>query len=174
MKKNVLLFLLLLLNLNLSFSQTKSEIDSLLNRISKTENSKQIIKTEEAKKLIALGEKSLPILADFFSDSTLTKVQSECHGRNLTKGEISIIMADQINRMPYALLMGVQNCLFEFCEGNSNLIEYYLPWINRDGFIKFKENYISWLSHDWIKDVKGKKRRERKKIIDTWKNTNKE
>ncbi len=171
MKKNGLLFLTLLLNLNLSYSQTESEIDLLLIGIAETENSKGIIKTEQAEKIIAFGEKSLPILADFFTDSTLTKVKSECHERNLTKGEIAIIMADQIDRMPYALLTGVQNCLLEFCKDNSNLIEYYLPWVNRDGFLNFKEKYISWLSGEWIKNVSGKKRRERKKIIKEWKNT---
>ena len=127
MKKIGMIFLTLFLNLNLSFSQTKSEIDSLLNGISEIENSKQIIKTEYADKIIAYGEKLLPILAEFFTDSTLTKVKSECHSRNLTKGEIAIIMADQINQMPYALLTGVRNCLLEFCKDNPNLIEYYLP-----------------------------------------------
>ena len=171
MKKIGIIFLTLLLNLNLSFSQTKSEINSLLNGIVETENSKGIIKTEQAKKIIAFGEKSLPILAEFFTDSTQTRIKSECHSRNLIKGEIAIIMADQIDRMPYALLTGVQNCLLEFCKDNPNLIEYYLPWINRDGFLNFKEKYISWLSGEWIKIVKGKERCERKKIINEWKNT---
>ena len=171
MKKIGIIFLTLFLNLNLSFSQTKSEIDSLLNGIVETENSKEITKNAQAIKIVAFGEKSLPILAEFFTDSTQTKIKSECHSRNLTKGEIAIIMADQIDRMPYALLTGVQNCLLEFCKDNPNLIEYYLPWINRDGFLNFKEKYTSWLSGEWIKNVKGKERRERKKIINEWKNT---
>ncbi|WP_422103995.1 hypothetical protein [Winogradskyella sp.] len=164
------LFLILLLNFNLSLSQTKSEIDALLNGISKTENSKHIIKTEQAEKIMVFGEKALPTLADFFSDLNLTTVESDCHERHLTKGEIAIIMADQISRMPYALLTGVQNCTLEFCKDNSNLIEYYFDWITRDGVSQFKEKYISWLSKDWIKGVKGKERRKRKKIIDEWKN----
>ena len=171
MKKIGLLFLTLFLNLNLSYSQTEFEIDSLLTGIAETENSSEIIKTEQAEKIIAFGEKSLPILAELFTDSTQTKVKSECNSRNLTKGELAIIMADQIDRMPYALLTGVQNCLLEFCPNNPNLIEYYLSSINRDGFSKFKDKYISWLSEDWIKRVKGKERRERKKIINEWKNT---
>ena len=47
MKKIGLILLTILLNFNLSFSQTDSEINSLLNAISKTENSKEIIKTEK-------------------------------------------------------------------------------------------------------------------------------
>ncbi len=171
MKTIGILFLTLLLNLNFSFSQTKSEIDSLLIGIVETKNSKGISKTEQAEKIISFGEKSLPILAEFFTDSTQTKVKSECHGRNLNKGEIAIIIADQIDRIPYALVIGVQNCLHEFCKDNPNLIEYYLPWINRDGFINFKEKYMSWLSGEWIKNVSGKERRERKKVIKDWKNT---
>lgn len=65
--------------------------------------------------------------------------------------------------MPYFVLTGMQNCLLEFCENNPNLIEYYLPWINRDGVLNFKDKYINWLSKDWIKRVKGEKRRERGK-----------
>lgn len=173
MKKIGLLFLTLLMNLNLSFSQTQAEIDSLLNEVSKTRNSKQIIKKTSAKKIIAFGESSLPILTIFFSDSTQTNIKSECQKRNITKGELAIIIADHIDRMPYALLTGVQNCLLKFCENNPNLIEYYFPWINGDGFSKFKDKYVNWLSKDWIKEVKGKARRKRKQIIKQWKDTQK-
>ena len=170
MKNNCLIILSLLLNLNLSFSQTKSEVEYLLDGITKTENSKEIIKTEQAKKIITYGVKTLPILAEFFTDSTLTKVKSDCHKRNLTKGEIAIIMADNVDRMPYAHLTGIRNCLLEFCEYNPNLVEYYLPWIIQDGLSNFKDKYINWLSGDWIKRAKGKSRRERKMIIKEWKN----
>lgn len=171
MKKIGLIYLVLLLNFSFCFSQTKSEMDTLLNGISKTTNSKEIIKTEQAKKIIAFGEKSLPILVQFFSDTTLTKVKSECHERNLTKGEIAIIMVDQIDRMPYNALTSVQNCLLEFCKDNPNLIEYYFPWIHHNGYFEFKKKYKNWLSEDWIKRAKGKERRERKKMLKEWKNT---
>lgn len=48
MKKIPFLLLTIVLNFNLSFSQIKSEIDSLLNEISKTENSIEIVKIEQA------------------------------------------------------------------------------------------------------------------------------
>jgi hypothetical protein len=148
MKKIGLILLTILLNLNLSFSQTDSEINSLLNGISKTENSIGIIKTKQAEKIMAFGEKSLPILAEFFTDSTLTEIKSECHNRNITKGELAIIIADRIKGMPFALLTGVQNCTMEFCKNNPNLIEYYLPWIEKDNGKSFKEKYISWLKNN--------------------------
>ncbi len=149
MKKIGLILLTVLLNLNLSFTQTESEIGLLLNGISQTENSKEITKTEQAKKIIAFGENSLKTLAEFFTDSTLTKIKSECQELNLTKGELAIIIADRIERMPYALLTDVQNCTMEFCENNPNLIEYYLPWIKQNGGKSFKTKYIIWLeNHD--------------------------
>jgi hypothetical protein len=148
MKKIGLILLTILLNLNLSFSQTDSEINSLLNGISKTENSIGIVKTKQAEKIMAFGEKSLPILAEFFTDSTLTEIKSECHNRNITKGELAIIIADRIKGMPFALLTGVQNCTMEFCKNNPNLIEYYLPWIEKDNGKSFKEKYISWLKNN--------------------------
>ncbi|AFM04731.1 hypothetical protein Fleli_2359 [Bernardetia litoralis DSM 6794] len=148
MKKTILTFLIIILNLNLSFSQTKSEIDSLLNGISETENSKEITKSEQAKKIIAFGENSLTTLAEFFTDSTETKVKSECQERNLTKGEIAIIMADQIEFMPYGTLTGIQNCLLTFCKNNPNLVEYYFWAIKRDGVQNFQKKYIDWLKSD--------------------------
>ena len=159
----------LLLGFNMGFSQTQYEIDSLLTALTGTENSKGIRNTEQAEKIISYHEKALPILAEFFIDSTETNIKSDCHSRHLTKGELAIIMADHIDRMPYAILTGVRNCILEFCPNNSNLIEHYLPSINDDGFSNFKQKYLSWLSEEWIEQVKGKKRRERKKIINEWK-----
>ena len=108
------------------------------------------------------------MLSDFFSDSILTQVKSECNERSLNKGEIAIILADHIDRMPYALLTGVQNCLLEFCEDNPNLVEYYLPSIHQFGLLKFQEAYINWLTGDWVQSVNGKKRRKREKIVSEW------
>ncbi len=169
MKKIRLILIISILNLTLGFAQTESEIDLLLNGIAKTGNSKKITETEQAEKIIGYGEKSLPILAEFFTDSTLTNVKSDCQKRNLTKGEIAIIIADRIEIMPYGLLTGVQNCLSEFCENNPNLIEYYFPWIKEDGGRNFKIKYLTWLHDekrvDWPNKLKGKARRERKKLI---------
>ena len=163
MKNIGLILLTILLNLNLSFSQTESEIDSLLNVISKTENSIGIVKTKQAEKIMAFGEKSLPILAEFFTDFTLTEIKSECHNRNLTKGELAIIIADRIEGMPFALLTGVQNCLLEFCENNPNLIEYYLPWIKQDGGKSFKEKYKNWLA-SYDRKSKSERRKEKRNL----------
>ncbi|MBU3012187.1 hypothetical protein KO506_12290 [Polaribacter vadi] len=157
MKKIRLIIIISILNLNFGFSQTKSEIDLLLNGISETENSKEITKTKQAKKIIAFGENSLKILSEFFTDSSLTKIKSECQKRNLTKGELAIIVADRIENMPYFQLTGIQNCLLEFCEGNPNLIEYYLPSIKDLGIEKFKKKYVEWLF--WRKLSKREKRK---------------
>ena len=107
--------IILFFTFNFGLSQTKTEIDSLLNEIAKTENSKEIINTNEGKKFIEYGWKLLPMLSEFFIDQTETNVKSECVGRNLTKGEIAIIMADRIEGMPYGKLTGIQNC-FDFLE----------------------------------------------------------
>lgn len=172
MKKVSFILLISVLNLNIGFAQTESEIDSLLNEIGKTKNSKEIIKTKQAEKLIAFGEKSLLSLTDFFTDTTLTKVKSECHNRNLTKGEIAIIIADKIEKMPYFQVTRIQNCTIAFCDDNPNNIEYYFGINNFLNNIEFKEKYVEWLfSKDRLKRTKGMERKERKRIIDEWKNT---
>lgn len=101
MRKILQVFLIYFLSQNFGFAQSKSEIDNLLNEISESKDSKEITETSQALEIIAYGEKVLPILAEFFIDSTLTSVKSECRNRNLTKGEIAIILADKIEWMPY-------------------------------------------------------------------------
>jgi len=169
MRNIVLIITISIFNLNLGLAQTESEIDSLLNGISETHDSKEITKTEQAEKIIAHKEKSLPILAEFFTDSTLTNVISECQERNLTKGELAIIMADRIEGMPYATITGVQNCTLTFCQGNINMIEYYLWAIKDIGTENFKNNYIEWLSSEerieWRPLIDYKTKKERKKEI---------
>jgi len=167
MKKKIALLLVIFLKVTSSFSQTKSEINSLLNEISKTENSKEITNTERAKKVISFGESSLSMLAEFFNDSTSTTVTSTCQERNLTKGEIAIIMADRIEEIPYATITGVQNCLLTFCNENPNLIEYYLWAIQDNGVENFKKKYLEWLESEermeWSPLIDYKTKRERKK-----------
>ncbi|WP_271765971.1 hypothetical protein [Aquimarina algiphila] len=166
MKKKYLIIVVLILNQNLALAQTESEINLLLNGISEMENSIEITKSEHAKKIIAYGEKSLLVLSHFFTDSTLTYVKSECKNRILTKGELAIIMADRIERMPYFTITGIQHCTMTFCDNNPNIIEYYLGYNKKNAF---KERYVEWLySKERLKRVKGKARKERKTMIREW------
>ena len=166
MKKIYLTLIIGILISTFGFSQSKSDIESLLDGISKIENSKEITKTEQAEKLIEYGWRILPTLAEFFTDDTQTEVISECVERKLLKGEIAIIMADRIEMMPYFPLTGIQNCLMIFCEKNPNLVEYYLWYIKRDGIEQFQEKYLKWLSSDdridWTPMFNYKSKKERK------------
>lgn len=144
MKKIFLIFTFIILNLSLFSAQTKEEFNKLINEIS-VDNSINIITTKESKQIISYGEKSLTLLAEFFTDETLTNVKSDCLERNLTKGEIAIILADGMQRMPYARLTGTQNCLLEFCKNNPNLIEYYFPFIQKNNAKLFTKKYRDWL-----------------------------
>ncbi len=169
MKKIRLILIIAVLISSFGFSQSKSEIENLLDGISTIDNSKEITKTKQAEKLILYGWRILPILAEFFSDQTLTEIKSECNNRILNKGEIAIIMADRIEGMPYARVTGIQNCTLTFCEKNANLIEYYLPFIKRDGIEKFGTKYKEWLASDdridWTPLLTDKTKKERRKIM---------
>lgn len=169
MKKIRLTLIIGILISTFGFSQSKPEIENLLDGISKIENSKEITKTEQAEKLIEYSWRILPTLAEFFTDQTLTKIKTECHDRILNKGELAIIMADRIEGMPYARVTGIQNCTLTFCEQNANLIEYYLPFIERDGVRNFQEKYMKWLASDnrieWTPLLTYETKRERRKII---------
>ena len=168
MKKVCLTLIIGILISSFGFSQSKSEIENLLDRISKIENSKEIIKAEQTEKLIEYGWRILPTLAEYFNDQTLTEIKSECHNRILKKGELAIIVADQIEGMPYFTLTGMQNCILTFCENNPNLVEYYLPAIVAQGMAEFKEKYNDWLASDdridWTPMLNYKSKKELRKI----------
>lgn len=144
MKK--IIILLFIFKASLVFSQTKSEIEALIIAIAKTENSKEIIKTGEIKNIFLYGKKALPILSGFFTDREITNVYSDCAKRKLSKGEVAIIIADHIQRMPYFQLTGFQNCTLSHCEKNPNLVEYYFQFITEGRLSSFKKRYDEWLA----------------------------
>ena len=117
----------------------------------KQKTQKKLQKLYKAQGIIGLGKNSLLNLASFFTDKTLSQIKSECNKRYLTKGEIAIIMADQIQFMPYAKLTGIQNCTLSFCKDNPNLVEYYLDAIENTGVEVFQKKYIDWLKSDEYK-----------------------
>jgi len=136
--------------------QTVSELDNLLSKLNGV--STTIAASPHGKRVFQYGHRALPLLSEVFADTTRTEVYSDCLHRYLTKGDLAIILADRIEMMPYFQLTGIQNCTFEFCPGNGNLIEYYLDTIARDGYQRFKVNYRAWLrSKDrkkWSKSIK--------------------
>jgi hypothetical protein len=143
MNKKIII-LLLIISTNICFSRTRSDIDTLLNSITTT-NSKRINTTIAAKKIIAKGTSILSTLSTFFTDASPTKIYSECHNRTLTKGEVAIIIADKIKRMPYFEMTGIQNCTLTFCDNNPNLIEYYFSYIDIN---EFQSRYNQWLKSE--------------------------
>lgn len=149
--KNILVILFLFLKLN-CFSQTNIEVYSLLKEISLTKDSREIVNTNAGKVILAYDWKAATLLSEFFLDSNKTKVYSDCLERYLTIGELAIIIADRIDGMNYYRLTLLQNCLAEFCNGNANLIEYYLPYIHESSLSDFKERYLLWIkSEEYVK-----------------------
>lgn len=171
--KSILVILFLFLKLN-CFSQTNVEVYSLLKEISLTEDSREIVHTNAGRILLNYDWKVAAILSEYFLDSNKTKVYSDCLERYLTIGEIAIIIADRIDGMNYYRLTLLQNCLGEFCKGNANIIEYYLPYIHEISLSDFKERYLLWIkSEEYVtsrhlftdKSKKQLKRIQREKLI---------
>lgn len=159
MKKYITISVALTFFWQLGFSQSSNEINALLSATCTTRNSKDIIKSISAKKIIRYGNKILPVLANYFRDTTVTDVISDCQGRTLNKGEVAMILADRVEMMPYSNLTGIQNCTLTFCGGNPNFIEFYLWAIKRNGVELFFRNYSAWLTSNnrkkWITDLKN-------------------
>lgn len=158
MKKTIPVIILLLCTC-FSFSQAV-RVDSLLQQVASIKNSKDIARSEPAQGIMTMGVEALGHLVPIFPDSAATEVYSECTRKYLRKGELAMILADRIEMMPYALLTGVQNCLFQFCDQNPNFIEYYFPYLESMGVNEFQKRYVAWLHS-----------RDRKKMLKTAKKT---
>lgn len=117
------------------------EINESINILAKEiTNSNDIETCEHGKKIINSGIEILPYLKNEFFDSTETKVYSTHNERNLTKGELAIIIASDIKRIPIAYVVGIQQCVPPFDMD----IEHYLSVIKKNPEY-FIENYNKWL-----------------------------
>lgn len=109
--------------------------------------SEKLIYNKSVQQIIKGGNPNLQPLIEKFPDTTPSKVYSNCCNRYLNKGELAMIMADHIKRMPYFLLTGIQNCTLTFCADNPNNIEYYLNTIKeRKKINAFSEKYRKWIN----------------------------
>lgn len=125
-------------------AQIAENVEREFNKILLTKNSKEI---SQSSSFVILqkkyGKSSLVYLAKFFDILTKTNVYSDCHNRFLTKGEIAIIIADQIDRMPYFELTGIQNYTLTYCDANPNQIEYYFSYLK--SYNVFQRKYYQYL-----------------------------
>lgn len=121
------------------------EIDRVLSAADgKSEN---LIYDKSVQQIIKGGNSNLQPLIEKFPDTTRSNVYSNCCNRYLSKGELALIMADHIDKMPYFLLTGIQNCTQTFCADNPNNIEYYLNIIKEQKEINtVSEKYRKWLN----------------------------
>ncbi|MEO0899825.1 MAG: hypothetical protein AAFY71_25660 [Bacteroidota bacterium] len=165
MKSGIIIYILIVLLQQIGCAQSIVEIDSLLDKIGgEVENSKMIHQNENSIRVINYKAEILSTLSYFFTNSISTNIYSECQSRNLTKGELAMILADRIEFMPYFTITGVQNCLLTFCEGNSNFIEYYFHWSDKSEIEVVQNNYVSWLKSKDRKDWIGLHNPPRKRI----------
>ena len=137
--------LLLIFFISLScHAQIGEKVENDFIKILQLKDSKEIAKSSNLKSIKKkYNKKALVYLAKFFDIPTKTNVYSTCQSRFLTKGEVAIIVADQIDRMPYAELTGIQNCTLQFCKKNPNLIEYYFSYIK--SYPEFQSKYYQYL-----------------------------
>lgn len=124
---------------------TTWEIDHILSDVKG--KSEKLVSHSSVRQLIKQGEANLSFLIEKFPDTTLSVVYSSCCKRYLTRGELAVIIADHIERMPYFLLTGIQNCTLTFCPDNPNNIEYYLDAVKgREEMNRFIKKYRKWVN----------------------------
>lgn len=124
------------IDIRLAYEVNKT-INVLANEI---KNSTQIETSSSGQKLINSGVEILPYLSNLFLDSTELQVFSTHNSRHLTKGELAIIVASKIKRIPIAQVVGIQQCTPPF----DHEIEHFL-WKIKDNPSVFIEKYKDWL-----------------------------
>ncbi len=136
-------------------AQELPSIASVINHL--RVNSKLIDKDSNIQKIIKIGEPILYDLSNKFLDTATSKVYSDCHNRFLNNGEIAMIIADKIETIPALTVIGVQNCMLESCENNTNWVEYYFDFIEKQyyGMLNTKRNYDTWLVSQSRQNIKN-------------------
>lgn len=98
---------------------------------------------QNGQKIINSGKDILPYLLEHFKDSTETNIYSEFNKRDLTTGEVAIILSNSIKKIPIAQVVGVQQCTPPF----ESDVEKFLGYIkNRPE--RFYEEYENWIKND--------------------------
>ncbi|AYN01917.1 hypothetical protein [Chryseobacterium sp. 3008163] len=140
--KNTLI-ILFSLTINLLWGQSREEINLLLNDISKVSNSKDIRDLEQTKKICDYGKDAIPVLELFFKDSTKTNVYSDYKKANLRKGEIAILIVNNIDKISF-MVFGVRPaCGYPSSVLDKLNIESFLP-SSEESIQGFINNYILW------------------------------
>ena len=148
MKQSTIIIITIVLGFQLN-AQSKHEISSLIDVISSEVDSSQFIaRHKSSNSILKYGALAIPVLVELFENDEKTRIYSACQEKFLSKGEVAIILADRIERMPYAIVTRIQNCTLQFCENNLNLIEYYLWAIQRDGVQVFIGRYKTWFNSE--------------------------
>lgn len=142
----LLFFFLLLTTCRLqTAAQAQCDISTVLSGLSCP--SAQVTTDSSVIPLLAKGDTLLSLLAEHFTDYSVSRVYSACTKRFLTRGELAMILADKIEGMPYYLLTGFENCLLDQCPDNPNRVEYYLPYIRSRGITRLlQQRYREWLA----------------------------
>lgn len=120
--------------------------ESLVFIATEINNSNKLDSCEHAIKIINSGIEILPYLKEKFADSTKTEVFSTYNNRNLTLGEIAIVLAGKIKLTPIFYVVGIQQCTPPY---DSDL-EHFLYRIEEDPN-KFIAKYSEWLKRELSK-----------------------
>jgi hypothetical protein len=156
-KTSIIFFLLGLFSCNQNKIQTKEsrmdlpepdkefridgEVKSNLSKISSEISiSDSIVLCTSGQKLFHSGTNILPFLKDCFQDSTPTTVFSKCNNRTLKRGEIAILVANEISPIPIAQVVGIQQCTPPF-----RGVEYFLYRIEENPEM-FISKYTDWIT----------------------------
>lgn len=113
---------------------------SLLDISNQVSNSDSIVLCKAGQKILNSGKEIIPYLQSNFLDSTVTNVYSEENQRNLSIGEVAILLTSTIQQIPIFQVVGVQQCTPPF----ETDIEHFLDYIKKNPN-RFLENFDIWM-----------------------------
>jgi hypothetical protein len=101
------------------------------------------------------GVRIIPTLLKNLPDSTKTKIKNNCSGSYFTLGQLSFILIDDIESIPFFEVTGVQ-C--DAVKGCSDLADGVLIYINSKGIefqTKYKKYFYSKKRKEWLKEMRN-------------------
>lgn len=90
--------------------------------------------------MVKYGAPVIVHLMDMLDDTTVTKLFNSCTNKNYTVGDLAFLLIDEIEWIPFALVIKMQWCTFRAC---GSLPDYFWDYL-RENRKSFKQNYQTY------------------------------
>jgi hypothetical protein len=100
-----------------------------------------------------MGPRIIPILWKLLLDSTKTKIKNKCSGTYFTVGQLSFILIDDIESIPFSEVTGRQFDVIESCSVLPDGLLIYIRFNGAEFQAKYKIYFYSTNRIEWLRKL---------------------